>query len=73
MSIDKATIEKLKKILKVSDSIKMEQMRRMLKLDQEAFDEKLLDWEGEFGFRIDRDYVNINVKTVDDFINQLEN
>ncbi len=72
MSVDKATLDKLKKILKVSKSIKMEQMRGILRMDKEAFDDKIIDWAAEFGFEIDREYVNINKSTVDDFIDELD-
>ncbi len=50
----------------------MEQMREMLKIDKETFNEKILDWASEFGFEIDREYVNINKSTVDDFIDELD-
>ena len=72
MSINKAAIEKLKRILKVSESIKMEQMQKMLKLDEETFNEKILDWSEEFGFRIDGEYINNKNASVDDFIKKRE-
>lgn len=72
MSINKATIEKLRKILEISDSIKIEQMRNMLNLDKKTFDENLLNWAVEFGFRIDREYINISNASIDDFIIKLE-
>jgi len=72
MSADKTTFEKLKRILKVSNSIKMEQMRKILRLDEEIFNEKIIDWAEEFDFIIERDYINFNKNTVDSFINLLD-
>jgi len=72
MSTDKAILEKLKKILKVSNSIAMEQMRNILKMDQTTFNDKIIDWAEEFGFTIDREYVNVKKETVDDFIDMLD-
>ncbi len=60
--------EKLKKILRVSVRIKMEQMRNMLDLDQKIFDKKLLDWASEYNWTIDGDYVVVKKESVDDFI-----
>lgn len=72
MSFDKTTLEKLKKILKVSVRIKMEQMRNILEMDQKTFDKKIIDWADEFGFTIDGDYISISKESVDDFINALD-
>ncbi len=72
MSTDKETLNKLKRVLKVSNSIKMEQMRDMLDLDTKTFNKKILDWAEEFDFILDRDYIIINKNTVESFINQLD-
>jgi len=72
MPVDKATIEKLKKILRVSKSIEIERMREMLKMDKETFNDKLLDLADEFGFEIDREYVNINRDNIGEFIDMLD-
>ncbi len=42
MSTYKAILEKLKKILKVSVKIKMDQMRDILKMDQTTFNDKIM-------------------------------
>ena len=60
--------EKLKKILKVSVRIKMEQMRNMLDLDQKTFDKKLLDWASEYDWIIDGNYIIVKKESVDGFI-----
>ena len=72
MSTDKAILEKLKKMLKVSNSIAMEQMRNILDIDKKEFDKKIVDWAEQFGFTIDREYVNVKKETVDDFIDMLD-
>jgi len=72
MSTEKAILEKLKKILKVSNSIAMEQMRSILDMDKKEFDKKIVDWAEEFGFTIDREYVNVKKESVDDFIDMLD-
>jgi len=72
MSIDPKLIAKLQKLLKVSDKIKMDQMRNILKVDKETFNENIIDWAEEFRFRIDGDYVIVNQESVDDFIDELD-
>lgn len=66
-------IEKLKKILKVARRIRQEQVRKILKLDEDAFNERVIDWADEFGFRIDGDFLVIeDAAGVSDFISSLE-
>lgn len=71
MTIERIT-EKLKKIMKVSVRIKMEQMKNMLELDQKTFDRKILDWANEYDWTIDGDYVVVKKERVDDFITMLD-
>ncbi len=71
--LDKDILAKLKKILKVSVRIRMDQMRDILKMDQATFNDKIIDWADEFGFIIDGDYINVKKDNVDDFINMLDN
>ncbi len=70
--LEKETVEKLKKILKVSDSIKLEMMRKTLKLDEDMFNYKIFDWASEFNFRIRGDEVVFNQDTINDFIEALD-
>ena len=72
MSTEKAILEKLKKILKVSVKIKMDQMRDILKMDQTTFNDKIIDWADQFGFIIDGDFINVKKESVDDFIDMLD-
>jgi hypothetical protein len=66
------TLEKIKKIVKVSDRVSIELMRSTLKLDVDTFNEKLFDWAAEFDFRIDGEYIVINKNTLTDFIDALD-
>ncbi len=72
MSADKATIEKLKKILQVSDRVKFDTMRDALNMDKKSFNSRIFDWAVEFNFRINEDVVVINKDSVDDFIDMLD-
>ncbi|MFX0070204.1 MAG: hypothetical protein ACFFAO_03850 [Candidatus Hermodarchaeota archaeon] len=65
-------MEQIKKILNVSNRIKLDLVRRALFMDQQSFDNKILDWANQFNFKIDGDYLVTNVETVDDFINMLD-
>lgn len=70
--IDKNTIEKLKRLLKISEKIKIDRMEKILKIDDKTFNDKILDWGLEFGLKIDGDYIKINQNSVDEFINKLD-
>ncbi len=70
--IDKNTIEKLKRLLKISEKIKIDRMEKILKIDDKTFNDKILDWGLEFGLKIDGDYIKINQNSVDKFINKLD-
>ena len=59
-------------MLNVSKSIKLEMMRKALQMDEDTFNNKIFDWAMEFGFEIDREYININNDTVDDFLTMLD-
>lgn len=70
--IQKERIEKLKRLLRVSVRLKQAQMRRVLAMDEEEFDEKIFAWADEFGFVIDGDDVIIKRDNVSEFIALLE-
>jgi len=65
-------IEKIRKMMKVSDELKMGIMQKALGLDEETFFENIIDWAVEFGFVIENDRIIINKETVSDFINMLD-
>jgi len=70
--VEKLSIEKVKKMVKVSDRIKLDMMRKALKLDEEIFIEKIFEWAEKFDFRIDADMLIINKEKMGDFYNALE-
>ena len=69
---EKQALEKLKKIISVSDRIEIEMMQKSLRMDDELFLDKIYDWAAEFNFRIDKDVLVINQETVSDFLNALD-
>ena len=49
-------IEKLQKIMQVSTRIELARMQKILQLTPEEFNDHLIDWAIEFGFKIDGEY-----------------
>jgi hypothetical protein len=66
------TIRKIEQIVKVSDRVKLDMMRKTLKMTEEAFLERIYNWAERFNFKIDGDYLVINKETVDSFLNELD-
>ena len=69
---EQASIDKLKRLVKVSDKIQIERMQKILNINEAAFNKYILDWAENFDLRIDGEYVVINKETVDDFISMLD-
>ncbi len=67
----KESIEKLKQIFKVSDRIKLNIMRDALNLDETSFNNKIINWTSEFGFKISGDELFVNESKVSPFITAL--
>ena len=63
---------KLRKMVKVSTRMTQEQMRGILKMSAEDFNDRILDWAEEFGFKIDGDSVNFAGADMDAFIQSLD-
>ncbi len=66
------TIQKIKKMLKVSTRIRLDMMKETLRMDVDTFNDNIFDWAEKFGFTIDGDYVVINKDSVSDFIDSLD-
>ena len=66
------TIQKIKKMLKVSTRIRLDMMKETLRMDEYTFNDIIFDWAEKFGFTIDGDYVVINKDSVSDFIDSLD-
>ncbi|MFX0076955.1 MAG: hypothetical protein ACFE96_16030, partial [Candidatus Hermodarchaeota archaeon] len=71
-SIEKGSIEKVKRMVKVSDRINLDMMRTALKMDKEVFSEKIFEWADKFDFRIDADMLIVNKEKVGEFFDALE-
>jgi hypothetical protein len=70
--VEKDSIDKVKQMVKVSDRIRLDMMRKALKLDEEIFVEKIFEWAEKFDFRIDADMLIVNNEKMGDFYNALE-
>ena len=70
--MDQTRIDKLKRLVKISDKIQIERMQKILNVNEDAFNEYILDWAEKFDLRIDGEYVVINKESVDDFISMLD-
>lgn len=64
-------IQRIEKILRVSNKLRLSMMRNALELDKEFFDVKVFDWADEFGFTIDGDYLLVNTENVAGFVESL--
>jgi hypothetical protein len=65
-------MDQLRKMLKVSNRIKMDLMQRALGIDADTFSKKIFDWAADFGFKIDGDSVIIEGGDVNAFIAKLD-
>ena len=69
---EKDSIQKLKKILKVSNRFRLDMMMDILNIDNKTLYKNLKDWSTDFGFKIDGEYLIINRETVLDFVDALD-
>ncbi|HME53416.1 MAG TPA: hypothetical protein VKM55_14425 [Candidatus Lokiarchaeia archaeon] len=70
-AIEAARLEKLKKLVKVSEKLKVSQMAQILKMDEAALYDRIVDWASEFGFTLDVDVVKFSGGRKEDFIASL--
>jgi MFS family permease len=70
--IEVEAIEKIRRIVKVSDRIEIDMMRESLGLNKKEFLDKLYVWAEQFNFRIDGNILVINKDTVSDFLEALD-
>ena len=72
---DAHIVERLKNVTCVSNKIRLDMLRNILKIsddNKEFFDEKIFDWALEFGFRIDGDFLLFEQDAMLEFIGSLE-
>jgi hypothetical protein len=72
VTMDAVRVEKLKKLVKVSTSLKITQMTQILKMNEADLYDRIVDWANEFGFTIDGESVKFDAGRKDDFINSLD-
>lgn len=65
-------LERVSRIIQVSNKIKLEMMRQALDMETSQFSKSIFDWAHRFGFTIDGDYIIINKESTDDFMRELE-
>ncbi len=70
--IDHALLEKLKKLVQVSEKLKISQIAQILKIKEADVYDHIVDWAAEFGFTLDEDVVKFGAGRKDDFIASLE-
>ncbi len=66
------SMDQMRKMLKVSNRIKMDLMQRALGIDADTFSKKIFDWAAEYGFKIDGDIVIVEGGDVNAFIAKLD-
>lgn len=71
-SVEDDTIEKLKKLIKVSKKLKISQMANLLGIDEQELNRRIMDWADQFGFTINEDIVELDRSRKDDFLTALE-
>jgi len=71
-SMEPARLEKLKKLVRVSERLKIAQMAQILKLEEKDLYDRIVDWADQFGFTIDEDVVKFSTGRKDDFIAALD-
>ena len=69
---EKIQTKKIKTILQVSDNIKLEVLRKLLRMEESAFYKKIINWAQQFNFKIEGDIIHVNSKTVSEFIDALD-
>ncbi len=67
-----SVLEKLKKMVQVSEKLKISQIAQILKLKEADVYDHIVDWAAEFGFTLDEDVVKFGVGRKDEFIASLE-
>ena len=67
----KKDLETIRIILLESYQIKAKRVKKILKLDDATFGDKIFDWSSDFGLKIEGELLTINKDKVTDFLNEL--
>ena len=70
--LEQETIEKLKKLVRVSKKLKISQMAQILSLNEKDLYNRILEWADQFGITIDDDIVEFGSGKKDDFLAALD-
>lgn len=68
LTVESSRMDKLKKLVKISEKLKISQLSQILGMDQTALYDRIIDWAAEYGFIIDEDIVRFDSGRKDDFI-----
>jgi len=71
--LEKEAIEKIKRIVNVSNKVKLEMIYDILNLERKTFYNKILEWAETFNFTIDGDYLIIKQDDLESLLGQLDN
>ncbi len=71
-TMEPARLEKLKKLVRVSESLEVPQMAKILSLTEDDLYARIVDWADQFGFTLDKDTVEFGAGHKDDFIASLD-
>lgn len=66
---EKSTLER---IMRVSNSIDLDLMRKILKMDVPDFNEKIIQYSAKYGMRVENNNLIINKDTLDEFLDSLD-
>src|SRR5271157_505410 len=72
-AMESSRMNKLKKLVKVSEKLKISQMAQILNMDEAKLYDRIVDWAADFGFTIDEDVVKFSGGRKDDFIASMNN
>ncbi|MFW9989131.1 MAG: hypothetical protein ACFFC3_10780 [Candidatus Odinarchaeota archaeon] len=67
-----SSIEKLTKIINVSNKIKSDMLRDFLEIDEKTFNKQIVEWAEKFNLTINGDEIIVNKEDIADFIQALE-
>ena len=65
-------MDKLKKLVRVSEKLKISQMAQILGMDETNLYDRIVDWAADYGFTIDEDVVKFGGGRKDEFIASLD-
>ncbi|MHA1255994.1 MAG: hypothetical protein ACTSPS_10400 [Promethearchaeota archaeon] len=71
-SEEEEIINRLRDVIKISSKIRLDMLMNILNMEQESFDEKIVEWQDEFNFTFDENFIKFEHISMLDFIDSLE-